>query len=86
MKDDNIEDPLGDSPEERLHIENELLKLKMQAELGAHFHQENDMPAEVENMFLKNILAFHQAADHKKTIKIFDKIFVSSKAVPLLGQ
>ncbi|RZL69316.1 MAG: hypothetical protein EOO93_01920 [Pedobacter sp.] len=74
MKDDNIEDPLGDNPEERLHIENELLKLKMQAELGAHFHQENDMPAEVENMFLKNILAFHQAADHKKTIKIFDKI------------
>lgn len=71
---DNIEDSLGDSPEEKLHIENELLKLKMQAELGAHFHSENDLPAAMENMFLKNILAFHQSSDLHKTIKIFDKL------------
>lgn len=74
MEDNNIEDSLGDSPEENLHIENELLKLKMQAELGANFHSKNDLPAEMENMFLKNILAFHQSAESQKTIKIFDKL------------
>ncbi len=74
MEDNHTEDSLGDSPEENLHIENELLKLKMQAELGALFHTENDLPPAMENMFLKNILAFHQSAENQKTIKIFDKI------------
>ncbi|TKB99317.1 hypothetical protein [Pedobacter cryotolerans] len=74
MEDNHTEDSLGDSPEENLHIENELLKLKMQAELGALFHSENDLPPAMENMFLKNILAFHQSAENQKTIKIFDKI------------
>jgi hypothetical protein len=74
MEDNNMEDSLGDSPEESLHIENELLKLKMQAELGANFHTENDLPPAMENMFLKNILAFHQSAESQKTIKISDKL------------
>ncbi|MES2448279.1 MAG: hypothetical protein V4546_13925 [Bacteroidota bacterium] len=74
MEDNHTEDSLGDSPEENLHIENELLKLKIQAELGALFHSENDLPPAMENMFLKNILAFHQSAENQKTIKIFDKI------------
>ncbi|TCD08478.1 hypothetical protein EZ449_11560 [Pedobacter frigidisoli] len=69
------EDSLGSSPEENLRIENELLKLKMQAELGAKTHVvSGDLPPEMENMFLKNIMAFHQQSSEHKLITIFRKL------------
>ena len=74
MNEDNIDDFLGSNNEEKLKRENELLKLKMQAELGAHFHEESDISADMENMFLKNILAFHEAAQNQSTITIAEKL------------
>jgi hypothetical protein len=74
MQEDNLDGFLGSSEEEKLRITNELLKLKMQAELGAQFHLESDMPAELENMFLKNILVFHKSAENRKTINIAEKL------------
>mgnify|MGYP006170739281 CR=1 FL=1 len=74
MQNDNSDDFLGASDEEKLRMENELLKLKMQAELGEQFHQENDIPADMENMFLKNMLAFHQSIENTVTIKVFEKL------------
>lgn len=49
--------------EEKLRLENELLKLKMQAELGAEFGTVPGMetlPPELEREFLEQIIAFHQ--------------------------
>ena len=55
------EEPLfSDDPEEQLRIENELLKLKMQAELGAKFFEASDLPPEVEKMFLQNVMKFEE--------------------------
>jgi hypothetical protein len=56
-----------------LNFENEFLKLKIIAESGA-FVSENKLPPEVENDFLKNIIAFEEAAREKKIVKFFDKI------------
>ncbi len=47
---------------DQLRLENDLLKLKMQAELGAHFGSftRDDLPPEVEQQFLRQIMAFHE--------------------------
>jgi predicted Ser/Thr protein kinase len=37
MPDQNLPEKFSDDPEENLRIENEILKLKMQAESGAYF-------------------------------------------------
>jgi len=64
--------PLSDDPEENLRMENELLKLKMQAELGTQPHSAPDIDPEIENMFLKNVLAFEQNYAKSKPIKVYD--------------
>jgi len=54
------EEKFSENPEEQLRIENELLKLKLQAELGAEFGNNADIPPEVEQEFLKQIMAFQE--------------------------
>jgi hypothetical protein len=67
--------PLSNDPQEALRIENQLLQLKLRAELGAHSLSMADIPPDIENEFLKNILAFEQAAARKsKQIKIYELI------------
>ena len=56
--DDLFDKPLSDDPEENLRMENELLRLKLQAELGADPHMINPVDPEIENIFLKNIFNF----------------------------
>jgi hypothetical protein len=62
---------------EDLQNENEFLKMKLMLERGAKFGTCND-PGElspaIENLFLKNIMAFEEKMDGCKTIRIFDKI------------
>jgi hypothetical protein len=67
------------SPEEKLKAENEFLKMKMMLENGAQFGKvegigENDLPPELENQFLQNIMAFEKQFAERKTIKVYDKI------------
>jgi hypothetical protein len=64
--------PLSDDPEENLRMENELLRLKLQAELGGQSHSSGNLPPELENEFLKNIFAFEQNYAHSKRITIYD--------------
>ena len=70
--DDISNQPLSDDPEENLRMENELLRLKLQAELGGHSHSSGNLPPEIENEFLKNIFAFEQNYASAKRIKIYD--------------
>ena len=62
--------------EEKLKAENEFLKMKLMLEQGAHFggDGETKLPAELENEFLKNVMAFEKQFEERKTIKLFDKI------------
>jgi hypothetical protein len=56
------EESFEGTEEERLHLENEFLELRLQAELGAHFSSMNGepLPPEVEQRFLEQVIAFHQ--------------------------
>jgi hypothetical protein len=47
------EEKFSDDPEEQLKIENDILKLKLQAELGGAFEGEEGLSPDLENIFLK---------------------------------
>jgi hypothetical protein len=76
MKNDELPDqPLSDDPEENLRMENELLRLKLKAELGGDSHSSGNLPPEIENEFLKNVMAFEQnwaKAKDEKPVKVYD--------------
>jgi hypothetical protein len=70
----------NESPEERnkeeidLNLENELLKIKLQAEMGAQFESFENVPPELENLFLQNIQQFEEAWKNAKTEKVYDLV------------
>ncbi len=70
------EEKFSDNPEEHLRIENEILKLKLKAQYGdAFFMQSNDdLPPEVENQFLKNMMAFEDAHANAVLTTVYEKI------------
>lgn len=73
IDDDDINgQPLSEDPEENLRMENELLRLKLQAELGGESHSSGNLPPEIENEFLKNIFAFEQNYANSKRVVIYD--------------
>jgi hypothetical protein len=70
--DDTGEGLLSDDPEENLRMENELLRLKLQAELGAQSFGASDIDPGIENEFLKNVMAFEQNFATAKPAKVYD--------------
>jgi hypothetical protein len=64
---------------ERIKAENEFLKMKLMLEHGAKFggNENNELPelpAEIENEFLNNMVAFEKQFEEQKMIRVFDKI------------
>ncbi|MBC7934878.1 MAG: hypothetical protein H7Y86_05915 [Rhizobacter sp.] len=72
------EEKFSNNREENLRIENELIRIKMNAQFGETFQMEIEagLPPEIENQFLKNILAFEEQfhSGNAKTISIYEKI------------
>jgi hypothetical protein len=68
------EETFSEDPNENLHIENEIMKLKMQAESNAFFVTDKDLPPDIEHMFLKNVQQWEQAYKNVKPIKVYDLI------------
>lgn len=62
--------------DEKLRAENEFMKMKLMLEKDASFAVSNndELPAETENEFLKNVIEFEKQFEEHKTIKVFDKI------------
>jgi hypothetical protein len=60
--------------EENLKIENEILHLKLKAELGGELLGSGSLLPALENQFLKNILEFEHAYANSGQVKIFDLI------------
>jgi hypothetical protein len=46
------DEKFSENPEENLRMQNDFLKMKMMAELGAFFGGESNLPSDVENQFL----------------------------------
>src|SRR5687767_3048589 len=66
------EQNFSSNPGDNLRIENELLKLKMQAERGAFFGGNMDeLPPEVEAEFLNNLQTFEDSFDKANQITIY---------------
>lgn len=61
---------------ERLKAENDFLKMKLMLERDMNFETDknNNLPAALENEFLKNIIEFEKQFENQKRIKLFDKI------------
>ena len=75
MESDKTENPLGNNPDENLRMENELLKLKLIAQFGDAFQLSNsELPPEIENEFLKNVLAFEDAHRNSKFVKVYEQL------------
>jgi hypothetical protein len=70
--DDLLNQPLSDDFEENMRMENELLRLKMKAELGGESHSSGDLDPMLANEFLKHVMAFEHNYANSKRVKIFD--------------
>ncbi len=68
------EEKFSEDTTENLRIENELLRLKLKAQYGDAFHMEtNDsLPPEVENQFLRNIIAFEETNQDPETTTVYE--------------
>jgi hypothetical protein len=64
--------PIDNSDEENLRMENELLRLKFKAEFGGDSRSTGDLDPAIENEFLKQVMAFEHGYANTKRIKIFD--------------
>ena len=72
MPENNL--PLSHDPDENKQMENELLQLKLKAELGVEAHISKDTPPSIENIFLKNMLAFESGLTNAEEIRIYELI------------
>jgi len=62
----------SNDPKENLRLENEILRIKIKTELGGDYESDENLPPELENEFLKNILAFEHRYAKIKMVKIAD--------------
>lgn len=71
----NPEELFSNDPQENLRIENDILKLKLQAEHGAFFGGgAEDLPPEIENEFLMNVQKFEEAWKDVRYVTVYDFI------------
>ncbi len=70
------DEKFSDDPQENLRIENELMKIKLKAQYGDAFQMDSSeaLPPDVENQFLKNILAFEESYNKGDFITVYDRI------------
>ena len=59
---------------EEIGTENELMKLKIMAEYGGDFVGNDNIPPDVENQFLKQILSFHKKHNESKLVTVYEMI------------
>ena len=71
---DEEQEPFSDDPDEQLRMENELLKLKMQAQFGAFFGGDANLPPDMEQEFLKQVMAFQENHANTPLVKLHDVI------------
>jgi hypothetical protein len=70
------EEKFSDDPQEHFRIENEILKIKLKAQYGDAFfmQSEDSLSPELENQFLKNIIAFEDANTTAALTTVYERI------------
>lgn len=72
MNNENL--PEDERPAENLKQENEILKLQLLAETGAKVESFQNIPEDIENMFLNQVLQFERSFDKMETQTVYQKI------------
>ncbi len=61
----------GNDPEEEMRLENDIMKLKLQAEFGAEFGETSeDVPAQLEQEFLQHVYDFEKAWENQEATTV----------------
>jgi len=70
------EEKFSDDPLENMKIENEFLRLKLKTQYGDAFFMQsnNDLTPEIENQFLKNMMAFEENHQNAEYTTVYEKI------------
>jgi len=69
------EEQFSDNPEENAKMENEFLKLKMNAQFGGNFFSgQNELPPEIENSFLKSVMAFEENYAKAEYTTVYERL------------
>lgn len=70
------EEKFSDDATEHFRIENEILKIKLKAKYGDAFQSGStgELPPEIENQFLKNIIAFDEAGENTEYVTVYEKL------------
>lgn len=66
------EDPIDPETAAQLRLENDILKLTLQAEFGARFGTRDDIPPEIENRFLQDILTIERQIGNASARTVFE--------------
>lgn len=76
MNEDEEEDYLSDEEKDKLSIENEIMKIKLQMQFGDDFVMKSNgsLPPEIENQFLKQIMAFEANHGNVEEVTVFERI------------
>ena len=72
-----MDDNLNEEEKEKLRLENEIRKIKLELEKGAKFIEDPDMPGlppEIENEFLNYIEQFEDMREDGPKMTIFDSM------------
>jgi len=74
----------SDDLQENLRIENEFLKIKLKAQYGDSYHMEmnNDLPPDIENQFLKRMMAFEDEYANAAYTTIYERIGSPAFRIP----
>ena len=66
----------SDDSQENLRIENEILRIKLRAQYGDSFYMETNegMPPEIENQFLKSMMAFEEEYANTEYTTVYERI------------
>jgi hypothetical protein len=70
------DEKFSDDPAENIRLENEFFKIKLKAQYGDAFHMgsSGDLPPEIENQFLKNMMAFEDAHANAEFTTVYERI------------
>ena len=80
---ETFNDPLSDDSEENLRMENELLRLRLKAELGGDSHSSGNLDPALENEFLKQVMAFESNYANRFMPILVDTISKNSFSIGL---
>ncbi|MGB8192941.1 MAG: hypothetical protein WCF67_13520 [Chitinophagaceae bacterium] len=68
----HVTSPVSKKKRKKLRLENEQMRHKLQTQAGAIINFKEELPPEVENVFLSSVLAFEEASQNMKMVSVYE--------------